>query len=149
MRIFRLGAELQLSLYINVSAVKMRKLIVVSLQRFVLEKVTLRTIWTYEHHLLPLFMERHPEAIMGIVLSPYSTKNTRLLWLPNTNEIDTNNMECTWPTRILPNVNYIPFARVGGCVGSGGLRIGSAREFRYQHVGIGNAKSLRWGSSAM
>ena len=86
---------------------------------------------------------------MGIVLSPYSTKNTRLLWLPNTNEIDTNNMECTWPTRILPNVNYIPFARVGGCVGSGGLRIGSAREFRYQHVGIGNAKSSRWGSSPM
>ena len=49
-RIFRLGADFQLSLYINVSAVKMRKLIVVSLQRFVLDrKVTLRTIWTYKH----------------------------------------------------------------------------------------------------
>ena len=68
-RISGLGAKLQSSLYNNVSAVKMGKLIVVSLQRFVLDrKVTLQTLWTYEHHLLPLFVERHP----GLVLSASS-----------------------------------------------------------------------------
>ena len=80
MRIFRLGAELQLSLYINVSALKMRKLIVVSLQRFVLDrKVTLRTIWTYEHHLRPLFMERHP-GILPMSVGVKGCKCRRLTW---------------------------------------------------------------------
>ena len=49
-RIFVLGAELQLSLYNNVSAVKISKMIVVSLKTFVLDrKVTLRTLCTYDH----------------------------------------------------------------------------------------------------
>ena len=49
-RIVVLGAELQLSLYNNVSAVKISKMIVVSLKTFVLDrKVTLRTLCTYDH----------------------------------------------------------------------------------------------------
>ena len=31
--------------------------------------------------------------------SPYSTGNWVCVWLPNANEIDTNNMKCTWPMR--------------------------------------------------
>ena len=31
-------------------------------------------------------------------------------------------------------------------IGSAGVGVGSARVFRYQHVGIGNVKSLRLGS---
>ena len=51
-----------------------------------------------------------------------------------------------------PNTIYIPTARVGPgarvwsgvlCVGSAGVCVGSERVFRYQHVGIGNAKLLR------
>ena len=62
-RIFGLGAELLLSLYNNVSAVRMIKLIVVSLQRYVLDrKVTLRTLCTYDHYLRTLFMERRPDT---------------------------------------------------------------------------------------
>ena len=30
-------------------------------------------------------------------------------------------------------------------VGSAGVRVGSVRVFKYQHVGISNAKSSRWG----
>ena len=53
------------------------------------------------------------------------------------------------PTHI-PNVNHIPLARDGSawlcvgsarvCIGSAMLRVGSARVFRYQYVGIPNAK---------
>ena len=59
-KIFQLGAELQLSVYHNGSAVKIIKLIIVCLQRFVLNrKVTLRTVCTYDQYLRTLFMERH------------------------------------------------------------------------------------------
>ena len=57
----------------------------------------------------------------------------------------------------MPKTNYIPLACVGSieahvwsaearvgslgrCVGLPGVRVGSARVFRYQHVGIPNAK---------
>ena len=54
------------------------------------------------------------------------------------------------PNATGPNANYIPLARIGsevGCgtvgVGCGRLGVGSARVFRYQDVGIGNAKVSR------
>ena len=54
----------------------------------------------------------------------------------------------------VPNVSYIPLAHVGArvrsamlCVGSAMFCVGSMRLFRYQHVGIGNAKYSCWGSS--
>ena len=65
----------------------------------------------------------------------------------------------------MPNANYIPPARVLACIGARveligthvgliGTRFGYARlftkdlskNFRYQYVGKGNAKSSRWGS---
>ena len=55
-----------------------------------------------------------------------------LSWPPNANEIDTKNMKCTWPTR-----KKIRFG-VGGKA--------NFHVFRYQHVGIGNAKLWHWGS---
>ena len=64
-RIFGLGAELQLSLSNNVSAVRIIKMVVESLQRCFLDrKVTLRTLCTYDHHLRTLFMEWRPEALV-------------------------------------------------------------------------------------
>ena len=60
-RIFRLGAELQLSLNNNVSVGNISKLIVESLQRFVLDrKVAIRTPRTYNHYLRTLYMEQRP-----------------------------------------------------------------------------------------
>ena len=59
--IFILGEELQLFVYNNGSTFKISQLIVGPIQRFVLgRKGTLRTLWTYEHHLRLLFMEWHP-----------------------------------------------------------------------------------------
>ena len=43
------------------------------------------------------------------------------------------------PNARVPKATYIPPA----CVASLGLHVWSARLFRYQHVGIGNAKVLR------
>ena len=62
-RIFILGKELQLFVYNNGSTFKISQLIIGPIQRFVLgRKVTLRTLWTYKHHLRLLFMEWHPET---------------------------------------------------------------------------------------
>ena len=59
MKIFRLGAKL--FVYNNGTTFKISEFIVGHIQRFVLgSKVTLRTLWTYEHYLRPLFMEWHP-----------------------------------------------------------------------------------------
>ena len=54
-----------------------------------------------------------------------------------------------------PNTTYIPPARVGSVgarfgvgglrVWSVGVRVGSWRIFRYQHIDIGNANRSRWG----
>ena len=42
--------------------------------------------------------------------------------------------------RFGPNATYIPLTRVGGlCWGNASFSV-----FRYQHVGIGNAKLWRW-----
>ena len=60
-KIFGLEAEFQLFVYNNGITFKISKLIVGHIQRFVLgRKVTLGTLWTYEHHLRLLFMEWHP-----------------------------------------------------------------------------------------
>ena len=86
-------------------------------------------------------------------------------WLPNANEIDTNNMKMYMPnaspSRCGPNATYIPPTCVGGwCwglvlgVGVGVTQIlvfalgGNANfnVFRYQHFGFPNAKLWRWGS---
>ena len=51
-KIFRLEAALQLFVYQNASTVKISKVIVVPLQRLVLDrKMTLRTHCSYEHYL--------------------------------------------------------------------------------------------------
>ena len=53
----------------------------------------------------------------------------------------------------MPNTNHIidVGARVGivrGRVGSAMIHVGSARLFRYHHVGIGKAKCSHWGPNA-
>ena len=61
-KIFRLGAEIQLFVHNNGITIEISKLIVGYIQRFVLgRKVTLRTLWTYEHHLRTICMESHPD----------------------------------------------------------------------------------------
>ena len=44
------------------------------------------------------------------------------------------------------NTNYIPLALFGAHVGLARLQVGSASVFRYQHVGVPNAKgfALQW-----
>ena len=67
MKIFRLGAKLQLFVYNNGITFKISKLIVGHIQRLVLgRKVTLRTFCTYDHHLRTLFMERRPDREKGL-----------------------------------------------------------------------------------
>ena len=44
-----------------------------------------------------------------------------------------------------PNASYIPLTCVGVGVG-GNANFSNFSVFRYQHVGIGNAKLWRWGS---
>ena len=82
-----------------------------------------------------------------------------LRWLPNANEMSTNNMKCTWPTRKFcvgdrtqPIFHWLSF---GFCVGGKAnfiFRIGGNTNlsiFRYQDAGIPNAKLWRWGSKPM
>ena len=86
-------------------------------------------------------------------LKPIFHRKLRSSWLPNTNEIDTNNMKCTCPLQTQPlhtQRELYSTARVGahfgcagvhvGCaggrVGCAGVCAGSMRLFRYQHVGI-------------
>ena len=67
-RIFGLGAKLQLFVYNNGIIFKISKLIVGHIQRFVLgRKVTLRTFCTYNPHLRTLFMERRPDGTNGLL----------------------------------------------------------------------------------
>ena len=50
------------------SALRIIKVIVVSLQRCVLDKkVTLRTVCGYDQYLRTLFMERHPVITLSVV----------------------------------------------------------------------------------
>ena len=68
MRIFKLGADLQLFVYNNGITFKISKLIVGPILRCVLgRKVTLRTLCTYEKYLRTLFMERRPGKIENIL----------------------------------------------------------------------------------
>ena len=59
-----------------------------------------------------------------ITLKPIFYSKTGLRWVPNTNEIDTNNMKCTCPRQGPnakgPNTTYIPPA----CVGLPGFTLG-------------------------
>ena len=76
--------------------------------------------------------------------------------LTNTTEINTNKMKSTWPTPAphvrsptRPIFHLLALGvRVGGNA-SFRVRIGSARLFRYQHVGIPNAKFLGLGYCPM
>ena len=90
MRIFILGEELQLFEYNNGSTFKISQLIVGLIQRFVLgRKVTLRTLWTYEHHLRLLFMEWHSgvvQTFLHIRIFLYSI--LQMFWSPTS--VDTN-----------------------------------------------------------
>ena len=78
-----------------------------------------------------------------------------LRWLPNAHEISTNNMKSTWP---MPEFCVGELTRpifhlftLGVCIGGntnfsvcvGGSANVSA--FRYQHLGIPNAKLSLWG----
>ena len=49
------------------------------------------------------------------------------------------------PNARRPNVTIIPLTHIGSI----GVCVRSSRVFRYQHVGIPNAKCLRWGSKPM
>ena len=86
-------------------------------------------------------------------------KLSALLWISNANEIITKNMKCTWPTPA-PRVGH-PANLYSTCSRWGfalrvmqilGLALGVTHfsDFRYQHVGSGNAKSshnCHWGSN--
>ena len=75
--------------------------------------------------------------------------------LTNANEMSTNNMKCTWSTRKIcvgdPTQPIFHWLALGFCVGGNAnymFRVGGNANFsvfRYQHVGIGNAKSSRRG----
>ena len=79
-------------------------------------------------------------------------------WVPNANEIYTKNMKYTWPTpafcvgtqRNLYSTDWRRGLALGLTqnldLASGGLASGNIfSHFRYQHVGIPNAKFWRWG----
>ena len=91
-----------------------------------------------------------------LTLMPIFHWKMGLLWIPNANEINTKNMKCTWPTpapRVGHPANlYSTCSRWGFAWVNANFRVGVGGNanfsvFRYQHVGIGNAKSLRWGSN--
>ena len=67
-------------------------------------------------------------------------------WLTNANEMDTNNMKSRWPTPAPCVGDPTPpiFHLLALGVGVGGNANFSV--FRYQYVGITNAKLWRWGS---
>ena len=80
-------------------------------------------------------------------LKPIFYRKLRLPWLPNPNDIDTKSMKCTWPQHEGTQRDLYSTWLHWACVGSMGLRVGSVRIpvgstrlFRYQHVGIVNAK---------
>ena len=86
-------------------------------------------------------------------ITPIFHQKTRLRWVANANEIDTNNMKSTWPTQIQPSRSqrklYSIRSRWGSrWVGDASRWVGDAlrwvgdasrwvREgFRYQHDGV-------------
>ena len=75
MKILGLEPELQLSLQNSTSALKMSKLIVVSLQRFVLDKSDPTNTLDLQHHLRPLFMEWHPDVRMQMPIEAFLFDN--------------------------------------------------------------------------
>ena len=72
------------------------------------------------------------------------------------NEMSTNNMKCTWPTRKCcigdPSQPIFHWLALGFCVGGNAnfiFRVGGNANFsvfRYKLVGISNAKLWHWGS---
>ena len=91
-----------------------------------------------------------------MVMLHQSEESVTLLLTLLSNKKETNNMKLTCPGKPnanVPNANHIPLACVGSfCwvfgirVGSGGVGVGFAKVFRYQHGGIGDLKWLRRGS---
>ena len=77
-------------------------------------------------------------------------------WLLNAKEMSINNMESTWPTQEFcigdPTRPIFHLCALGVCVGGNAnfsVRVGGYANFsvfRYQHVGIPNAKLLCWGN---
>ena len=97
-------------------------------------------------------------------ISPKSISRWKLrsYWLPNTNEIDKNSMEFTWPMQTQPLRTQRELCSVGlHWVRQASRWVGKAFRwgrkalrwvckalhwlFGYQHVGIINAKVLCWG----
>ena len=70
-------------------------------------------------------------------------------WLPNANKMSTNNMKCIWPMRKFcvgdPTRPIFHWLALGLCVGGNANFI----IFKYQYVGISNAKLWRWRSKPM
>ena len=71
-------------------------------------------------------------------------------WLPNANEINTQKMKCTWPMQEFAfgtqHILYSTDLRWGFALGDANFHLTQviSSVFRYQHVGIGNAKFWRW-----
>ena len=102
----------------------------------------------------------YPKPCLCIIrcLKPIFHQKLGSRWLPNANEIYTKNMKCTWPTRKLcvgyPLHLYSTDWRRGLASGltqilgwASGFGVGKHKfsHFRYQHVGIPNAKFWRRG----
>ena len=84
---------------------------------------------------------------MTKTLKPIFHWKLGLHWLPNANEINPKNMKCTWPMENFAfgtqrNLYSIDL-HLGFTLGATNFTFGIEcfGDFRYQHVGIGNAKS--------
>ena len=96
-----------------------------------------RSLYTIYNDLLPT----SPGSIEKKTIKPIFHWKLCSSWLPNANESDTNNMKSTWPMREFCVGDPTFSVRVGGNA--------NFSVFRYQHVGIPNAKLWCWGSKSM
>ena len=85
------------------------------------------------------------------IVKPMFRWKLGLSWPPNASEINTKNqmyIANMKSLRLVPNATYIPLTW-GWHRGNANFRFGvggeaNFRVFRYQHVGIGNARLWRW-----
>ena len=102
-----------------------------------------------------LFYEVTHFVLLDTPKSKFQQK-TGLRLVPNSTEIDANNMKCTCPTQTQCSRTQRDLYSTCSCwdhvgvigtgVGLTGTGLGSTRLFRYLHVGIPNAKCSFWGS---
>ena len=106
----------------------------------------------------PSLTSGHPSYVATIILycfylglKPIFHWKLGSRWVPNANEMDTNNMKCTWPTPAPcvgdPTQLIFHLLALEVCVGdntSFRVCVGSARLFKHQHVGILLAKFVLW-----